>query len=194
MEPDPEILAAEPVRLARRRETVAEVAPRAAAPTPRRAVPRGLKAAALAAAVAVSVGLYVDHRIGVHEAAAAAACNQQLRSVTRGYDGRSSAMYAYVRPTVSVPGAGPARLVSSLMAEPATWALPSAEAALQGCRRVRVLPWHSTNVARRDADVAYASALVRRLVVLGRARPPFDLVDPRLARLRAAAGIPPALG
>jgi hypothetical protein len=144
--------------------------------------------------VVVAVGWYADHRAAQREAAASAACHRQLLAVTRGYDVRSGSMYSYARPSFVAPVPDSARLLATLMAEPAQRALPSARSARDGCRAVHVLPWHSTNLARRDADLAYADAFVRHLVLVARARPPFRLVDAQLATLRRQARIPAALG
>jgi hypothetical protein len=190
-----EILGREPVRLERRRERRRDPElPRTRARGPRRRMPRWQKVTIVAAATVVAVAVYVDHRVGEHEATALAACDQELRSATHTYDTRMSAMYDYLRPALDVHTPGQGRMVSTLMSVPARQVLPAATAARDRCTAVHVLPWHASGLAHRAADLAYADALVSRLRSAAERLPGFRIDDRHLDRLRAAADIPPALG
>jgi hypothetical protein len=192
VESDPEILGGEAVRLERRRQDSHELG--GGEPPPPWNLPAWARVVMILAVVAVALGWYVDHRIEGRESASLAMCDRQLRSVSHDYDVRMGAMFDYVRPSFGMPDRGEARLVSQLMAEPARQVLPDAEAAVAGCQGVHVLPWHASNLAHRNAFVAYGSALVRRLDDVAGGRIAFQIEDRHLARLRAAAGIPAALG
>ena len=161
---------------------------------PSRPMPRWQRVTLAVAAVGIATGWYVDHRAARHESTSLQRCDAHLRSVSRVYDTRMDAMFEYIRPSLSLGTRSKRRLVSHLMAEPARKVLPSATATWARCRQVRVLPWHSSNLAHRDTDLAYAGALVQRLESVAGHRLDFRAYDPRLARLRAAAGIPAALG
>lgn len=155
-----------------------------------RPVPRWQKVTLAALAVVIASGWYADHRVARHEAATIAGCDRQLRSVSHVYDVRMGSMFEYLRPSYELLSA---QQVSELMAQPARAVLPSAESVLAGCREGHVLPWHSANVARHRADLAYSTALVDRLRAVAGGQLGFQVNDRRLARLRAAAGIPTAL-
>jgi hypothetical protein len=67
--------------------------------------------------------------------------------------------------------------------------LPAAQNSTRRCEGIHVLPWHSGNVARRNAVHAYASALELELREVASGRRTFDIADDHLARLRQAASI-----
>ncbi|MGA8246103.1 MAG: hypothetical protein WB797_04300 [Nocardioides sp.] len=192
MTPDPEILGSEPVRLEPRRRTGPDAGDEPRLPS--RPMPRWQRVTLAVAAVGIATGWYVDHRVAHHESASLERCDAHLRSVSRVYDTRMDSMFEYIRPSLSLGTRANRRLVSRLMAQPARRVLPSATATRARCRQVRVLPWHSSNVAHRDTDLAYAAALVQRLETVAGHQVDFRAYDPHLARLRAAAGIPVALG
>ena len=181
---DPEFLDGQPTRLGRR-----EYAPESSSPSSSGAAPplRRWQALVVVALVAALVaGWAVDRSLGRREAAVVARCSSGLRALSAEYDVRLDAMYDYARPSL----AG----LSVLMVRPAEQLLPTARAAAARCDGIYVLPWHSSAIARRNADRAYGAAVVQRLVAISRRQGSFRIEDPGLARLRAAAGIPPALG
>ncbi len=190
--PDPEMLGSEPVRLEPRSRASPDAGDEVR--TPSRPRPRWQKVTLAVVALGILTGWYVDHRVAHHESTSLQRCDAHLRSVSRVYDTRMGAMFEYIRPSLSLGTRSHRRLVSHLMSQPARKVLPSAAATWARCRQIRVLPWHSSHVAHRDTDLAYAAALVQRLETVAGHQVDFRAYDPHLARLRAAVGIPAALG
>lgn len=196
--PDPEFLSEQPVRLARPGDDVDERQERLEQDTVGRhatlAWPsRRTVALVVVAALLVAAGAYADVRVRRHEASALASCQGRLTAVSREYDVQLGAMFDYARPTMTGAARVQADLLRSLMARPAQHVLPSAQSASSLCAGVHPLPWHTVLVARQHAYRAYGSALVDRLQHVAGARERFHLEDPHLSRLRAAAGIRPAV-
>lgn len=154
-------------------------------------LPRWQKVAVAVLALLVVSGWYADRRIGDAESGKIGVCDRGLRSISHEYDVRMGSVLEYIQPAFSVLSK---RQISRLMAQPARQLLPGARASLDRCREGRVLPWHSTNVARRSADLAYGTALTQRVRTVARGSVPFQVEDHRLARLRTAAGIAPGSG
>jgi hypothetical protein len=188
---EPELLGPTSVRLEPRRgEPFADGGEHA----PPRPLPRWQRLAITVLVVAVATGWYVDRQIERHESASIDRCDVLLLEVSRAYDARMGAMFDYLRPSLGSGSRRDDRLLLQLMYRPARYVLPSARATSARCRSVDVLPWHSSNLARRDADVAYSAALVQRLQGVASRQTLFRFDDRQLTRLRATAGIPVALG
>lgn len=189
--PEPEFLGPTSLRLERRRDEPFADGGDLAPPRP---LPRWQRLTITVLGLAVATGWYVDHRIAQHESGSVDRCDALLLEVTRAYDGRMGAMFNYLRPSLGSGSPRDDRLLLLLMYRPARHVLPSARVASARCRSVDVLPWHSSNLARRDADVAYSAALVQRLQGVASRQALFRFDDRYLTRLRATAGIPVALG
>jgi hypothetical protein len=193
---DPEVLSGQPVRLARPRDDERQWRgdPDAVERHPTLTWPsRRTIVLVVVAALLVAAGAYADGRVRRHEGSALASCHRVLTSVSREYDVRMGAMFDYAKPTMTGAAQVQADLLRSLMARPAQHVLPSAQLASQRCAGVHPLPWHAALVARKDAYLAYGTALVDRLQHVATARERFQIEDGHLSRLRAAAGIPAAV-
>lgn len=145
------------------------------------------------AAVLIAAAVYADARVRRHEDSALASCHSRLTAVAREYDVQFGAMFDYARPTMTGGTQVQADLLRSLMARPARQVLPSAQSVAHTCAGIHPLPWHAALRARQHVYVAYGSALVDRLRRVAGAREAFHLEDSHLSRLRAAAGIRPAV-
>jgi hypothetical protein len=188
---DPEVLANDAVRLVRRRREPAD-ASAAEEPGPAQPLPLWLKLAAAVLVLATAVGWYADHQVAARETTALAACDRALETASHVYDARMGATYNYLRPSLTGSPSQQAKLLG-LMALPARQALPDARASLDRCGGLHVLAWHATHLEQRNAATAYAAALVLRLRLIASHRQEFNLDDRRLAELRRAADISPAL-
>jgi uncharacterized membrane-anchored protein YhcB (DUF1043 family) len=186
VEPEPELLGDEWVRLPRQHE------PRSDEPRsdePRRARRRPgpgwwLLALVLVAGLAVA---FVDGRVRSHELASVQACQTKLRRASDLADYQMGLTTNYVR---SAAARGSDRThVADLMAPKARRVLPVVQRADDACKAVHVRPWHFSLVARQVAATAYAGALVTLLqIVAAQGRQSFR-GDPTLQRLRDAAGL-----
>ena len=193
MAPDPEQLSDDRVRLppTSRQEMPPELIEQVPVSFPSR---RLWVAVALLLAL-VTAGWYADHHIRTSEIRSLSACDHRVRSSAHAYDVRMGAAFEYVRPSLGLlPPGHEVVLVRSVMSGPAKRVLPSVRGALAVCGRVHVMAWHSTIRSQRNADLAYAEALRRQLAGVADGSVQFQMNDPHLAHLRAAARIPTTLG
>ena len=186
MDPEPELLGDEPVRLLREREQEREPA----GPAKGLRVPRGHRvswAVLTLVLVAGTMAWYADDTQRGHEAEAVRTCELRLARASALADYRMGLTTNYVRPVAGVDGL---RIhLADLMAPLARHVLPAVQRADQTCKAVSVRPWHFSLVARQHAATAYSGALVTLLQAVaaqGRGRFPDDAT---LLRLRNAAGV-----
>jgi hypothetical protein len=183
VDPEPELLGDEPVRLPREKEHESHRAePRSPAGRRRRRVWWTVVVLAL---IAGSFTWYADASARSREADAMRACETQLRRASDHADYRMGLTTNYVRPAA----AGVRIHIADLMAPRARRALPDVQRADRVCKRVLVRPWHFGLIARQHAATAYSGALVTLLqIVAAQGRRTFH-DDATLQRLRNAAGL-----
>jgi hypothetical protein len=184
MEPEPELLGDEPVRLPRESERDAL---RAATPPRQARRHRGWWAVVVLALVAGMVVLYADGRARSHEAQAVRGCESQLRHASDHADYWMGLTTNYVRPVAEQSGRQ--MHLADLMAPRARRVLPAVERAYRSCQAVSVRPWHFSLVTRQHAATAYSGALVTLLqIVAAQGRAGFHDTETLLG-LRNAAGL-----
>jgi hypothetical protein len=150
---------------------------------------RGWRAAmSVLLVVVVSLGWNLDHRMEARETTAITVCTDALQRASDLYDVRIWATYDYIEPSLGGSSRRRAELLG-LMAEPARQVLPAAQNSTRRCEGIHILPWHSGNLARRNAVRAYATALELELREVATGQRTFDIADGHLARLRLAASI-----
>lgn len=181
VDPQPELLGDEPVRLPRRRETDDD-------PTGRH-LQHHRVAWSIAAVVALAGAslAVVDAGDRSRETAALEACERQLQDASDHADYTMGLTTNYVRP-VAVGGSGRTHL-ADLMAPRARKVLPAVQRAHRTCAAVHVRPWHVGLAERQDAATTYAAALVTLLQTVAAQGPDAFDGDRTLLDLRAAAGI-----
>lgn len=181
VDPQPELLSEEPVRLPRTQAAYDEQPDARAGGHHRRAW-------TLAAVVVVAGAslVVVDGAERSSEVAAVESCERQLQDASDHADYRMGLTTNYVR---SVAQGHDRTHVADLMAPRARQVLPQVERARRTCAAVSVQPWHVGLAHRQQAAAAYAGALVTLLqTVASQGRGAFA-GDPTLLDLRAAAGI-----
>lgn len=150
---------------------------------------RGWRAAmSVLLVVVVSLGWNLDHQMEARETTAITVCTDALQRASDLYEVRIWATYDYIEPSLGGSSRRRAELLG-LMAEPARQVLPAAQNSTRRCEGIHILPWHSGNVARRNAVRAYATALELELREVATGQRTFDIADGHLARLRLAASI-----
>ncbi|HEY3530076.1 MAG TPA: hypothetical protein VGK78_13095 [Nocardioides sp.] len=186
MDPEPELLGDEPVRLLREREQEREPAGPATGGRARRRR-RVWWVVLTLVLVAGTIAWYADDRQRGHEADALRTCDLRLAEASNRADYRMGLTTNYVRPVAGVDGL---RVhLADLMAPLARRVLPGVQRADRICKAVSVRPWHWSLVARQHAATAYSGALVTLLQALAaQGRGPFP-DDATLRGLRNAAGV-----
>jgi hypothetical protein len=185
VDPQPELLGDQPVRLPRLRETY-DVRPSARGR--RHRVAWGVTMVLVLVLVVVAAALaLVDGSARSRETAAVQACERQLQDASDRADYQMGLTTNYVRSRV-VDRSGRTHL-ADLMAPQARQVLGAVQNAHHACAAVRVQPWHRGLAERQQAASTYAAALVTLLqTVAAQGRGDFG-GDETLKQLRAAAGI-----
>lgn len=183
MNTEPELLADEPVRLPRLRESRPERVPRVHLPRSRW---WWVLAVVLVAAAGVGV---VDASARAREGAQVSSCETQLRAATGRVERRLGLVNSYLEPTLATDGRVQQLHLADLMSASARQVLTRVQRAERFCRGVSVEPWHFSLVARQRASTAYSAALVTLVqIVAAQGHVPFR-ADATLQHLREAVGI-----
>ena len=183
MDPEPELLDDDPVRLPPDWDLDAEPMSRTVQHLPRWA---WLAALVLVLGVAVTV---VDGASRAQESTRVAACQEQLRQATGYVERRLGLVDNYLQPTLATDGRVQQLHLADLMSARAHRVLARVRQADSYCRQVTVRPWHWGLAERQSASTAYSAALVTFVqLVAAQGRLPFE-ADQTMQRLREAVGI-----
>jgi len=199
--PDPELLSDEPVRLGRRRgrdepderderDGVVRREVLERAPPPPWRPPRRLVAAVLVGTLLAAGGWYVDRLDRARETRALDGCRRDLQNAVAFADVRLLAMADYLDPALSATSGERHGLIADQMSQPARRMLRQVEHADRACRDVSIRPWHFTLAARHRATTSYSEALAERMRTIAAEGRRYYTDSSDLRTLREEAGIP----